>query len=64
MFAIEHLVIGDFHARVSSHPAHAGNDRRLNAALDFIVRLIFSNGLDQMVPFQLIWARLDRWKLP
>ena len=65
--AVEHLVVGDDLAGVGGHAAHRGHQAGLGAALDFVVRLVLADGVDQVVPFELVGVRLrlrerpERW---
>ena len=54
MLALEHLVKRDFPTGVGSHAAHAGNQARLDATFDFVVRFAVSNGIHQIVSLVLV----------
>src|SRR5262245_47380371 len=45
---------------MSSHAAHRSNQTRLGAALGLVVRFVFANGVEQMIPFELIRIGLLR----
>ena len=52
--AVEHLVESDDLAGVGGHAAHRRDQAGLGAALHFVVGLVVADGVDQVVPFQLI----------
>src|SRR5689334_6184933 len=60
MLALEHLVKRNLPAGVGSHAAHTGNQARLHATFDFVVRFAVSNGIHQIVPFVLVRVLLIR----
>lgn len=57
MVAIEYLVAGDYLARVASHPAHGGNQAGFRPAPNFVVATIIANGIDKVIPLQLVGVR-------
>src|SRR5262249_28504608 len=61
---LEELFHGDFTAGVGGHAAHAGGDRRFDAAFDFAVGLVLDNGLDQFIPLVLVGATAIVGALP
>ena len=60
MVAVEDLVVGDFLAGVRGHAAQARHEAGLDAALGFVVWLVVTDGVHQVVPFVLIWIPLVR----
>ena len=64
MLAIEHFVISHLNAGVSRHSSHARYHACFDPSLDLVVRHILADGIDQIVPFELIRVRLGFWTLP
>src|SRR4030042_5511625 len=58
VLAVKRIVEGDDLARVSSHPAHSIDQAGLGAAFDLVVRFVVTNGIDQVIPFELVRTRL------
>ena len=64
MLAIEHFVISHLNTGVSRHSSHAGYQAGFDPSLDFVVRHILADRVDQIVPFELIRVRLRLWPFP
>ena len=60
----ERLVPSDDAARMRGHTSHEGRQAGLGAPLDFVVRLVLADGLDEIVPFDLVGIRLPPRELP
>src|SRR5450631_1312422 len=52
--AVEHVVKGNDLPGVCGHAAHGGDEAGLGPSLHFVVKLVFANGMDQVVPFDLV----------
>ena len=57
MGGIEHLLVGDVLADVGGHTAHAGHQTGFDAALDLIERCVVFDGVDEVLPLELIRIR-------
>ncbi len=64
VLAVEHVVEGDDLAGVGGHAAHRGDQARLGAALDLVVELVLADGVDQVVPLDLVGVRLGLGERP
>src|SRR5437773_883304 len=54
MVAVEHGLKADLLSGMRGHAAHAGDQARLYAALDLVVRLVVADGGDQLIPLVLV----------
>src|SRR6516162_1807428 len=56
MFAVEHVFVIHDLASVGGHSTHGRYPACDRSALGFVVRLIFPNCLDQVIPLKLVWT--------
>src|SRR5262249_55022458 len=56
--ALEHFLEGDLPPRVGGHASHVADKAGLDAALGLVVRPVVAYGVNQVVPFVLVWICL------